>query len=229
MWLLAPGSFCLCLRNWFPRDHRGLWWLPFPPRRLYRDPNSNTQRKRESSVLEGTRYPFSGRERKREEGTRSVSRLACGTLARERRVAMVRSRWAMRTLGSRPAVGRRQIVADKSSKRGITSAHQRSRPSSLPLSILSPPSLLRFASPRSLLCLFLPFFAPFSPVPRFLPFPSDASSSSTGSLAARGESGTMIYGLGASFHLLSIRAARSREPGPSLRRPTWPIFRAGFA
>lgn len=142
---------------------------------------------------------------------------------------MVRSRWAMRTLGSRPAVGRRQIVADKSSKRDITSAHQRSRPSSLPLSILSPPSLLRFASPRSLLCLFLPFFAPFSPVPRFLPFPSDASSSSTGSLAARGESGTMIYGLGASFHLLSIRAARSREPGPSLRRPTWPIFRAGFA
>lgn len=82
----------------------------------------------------------------------------------------------MRTPGSRPAVGRRQIVADKSSKRGITSA-QPEVPSvfrpSLSLTNFYPsisvhPSriVLRFASPRSLLFLFLPFF-PCSSFPPF--------------------------------------------------------------
>lgn len=82
----------------------------------------------------------------------------------------------MRTPGSRPAVGRRQIVADKSSERGITSA-QPEVPSvfrpSLSLANFYPsisvhPSriVLRFASPRSLLFLFLPFF-PCSSFPPF--------------------------------------------------------------
>lgn len=82
----------------------------------------------------------------------------------------------MRTPGSRPAVGRRQIVADKSSKRGITSA-QPEVPSvfrpSLSLTNFYPPIsvhpsrvVLRFASPRSLLFLFLPFF-PCSSFPPF--------------------------------------------------------------
>lgn len=82
----------------------------------------------------------------------------------------------MRTPGSRPAVGRRQIVADKSSKRGITSA-QPEVPSvfrpSLSLANFYPSIsvhpcriVLRFASPRSLLFLFLPFF-PCSSFPPF--------------------------------------------------------------
>lgn len=82
------------------------------------------------------------------------------------------SRWAMRTPGSRPAVGRRRIVADKSSQRGITSTQQRSRPTLYPLCLYLSDYVarsffpVRFASSRSLLRLFLPFL-PCSSLPPF--------------------------------------------------------------
>ena len=140
----------------------------------------------------------------------------------------------MRTPGSRPAVGRRQIVADKSSKRGITSAHQRSRPSFSSLSI--PPSPLRSIVPPFRLASFASVsFSPFSPwffvssLFHQMRHLRGASSPLLSSLLERRESRTMIYGL-EPLSISSLYAKVEEEsPGPSLRRPTWPIFRAGFA
>lgn len=161
------------------------------------------------------------------------SRLACWY----RPSSWPRSRWAMRTPGSRPAVGRRQIVADKSSKRGITSAHHRGpvrlfRPSLFLLAIAS--SLYRpSVSPR--LVRFCFFFSPFPPAPSFPPFSIRCVIFEAQALlsslyqASRRESRTMIYGL-EPLSISSLYAKVEEErPGPSLRRPTWPIFRAGFA
>lgn len=131
----------------------------------------------------------------------------------------------MRTPGSRPAVGRRQIVADKSGKRGITSAHQRSRPS---FSSLSIPPVRSIVSPRLVSLLFL--FPP--PSLRFLPFPSDASSSRR-KLSPLFRTSRREERVGRWFTVSSLFPSplytRRSSPGPSLRRPTCKIFRAGFA